>query len=496
MARAGDVVGGKYRLIHPLGIGGMGTVWRAEHVALKQLVAIKLLNVRGGNVDRTVKRFQREAQIAASVRHRNIVYISDFGSDSHEPYIVMELLSGVPLSERMVVGEPLGVVTFLNLMDETLQGLSAVHAAGVVHRDMKPENIFLVRNPDGTMFPKLLDFGVSRSTARGQGHTITREGVVMGTPEYVSPEQARGKMADTRSDIYSLGALMFEALAGRLPFHADNAADLIVAVLNAPQIPLMTFRPELGQALSDLVAKALDREPAKRFQTAEEMRSAIAALVAAEPELAAHSLPRRFLTPSQQRTSDDNEETEPDASLTPTVARLLSEPGAPTRAIVPGMARARVRWIMLGIALLALAGSVFVSGGASNARAPMRAESGARTAASVSAPALQPAGAPAPASEVLVELFGVPEGATVRADGVPVEGTSLRFSRDSGPREITVEAPDHESWRVLHDSSRDGRYAISMAQLPEKKPLKPARSAHTAKGASKGGSGLLRRPDF
>ena len=217
MARAGHVVGGKYKLIHPLGIGGMGTVWRAEHQALKQQVAIKLLDARGPTAERAVKRFKREAQIAASVRHRNIVYISDFGIDGGAPYLVMELLSGVPLSERMVVGEPLSVGSFLHLIDETLQGLAAVHAAGVVHRDMKPENIFLVRESDTLSFPKLLDFGVSRSTERGQGHTITREGVVMGTPEYMSPEQARGRMADARSDIYSLGVVVYEALAGRLP---------------------------------------------------------------------------------------------------------------------------------------------------------------------------------------------------------------------------------------------------------------------------------------
>jgi serine/threonine protein kinase len=481
MARAGDVVSGKYRLIHPLGIGGMGTVWRAEHVALKQQVALKLLHARGPQAQVTIKRFQREAQIAASIRHRNIVYISDFGTDGDEPYIVMELLVGVPLADRMVIGEPLSVTTFLHLVEETLLGLAAVHAAGVVHRDMKPENIFLVRESDGGMYPKLLDFGVSRSTERGQGHTITREGIVMGTPEYISPEQARGRMADLRSDIYSLGVVVYEALAGRLPFQADNSADLIVAVLNAQPLPLFTLRPELGRPLSDLIARAIQREPDQRFQNADEMRTAITALLEAQPELAGHALPKRFLAPTPPGDSAP-----PDPSLEHSDTAEIDRGDT----MVMTVPKSR-RFLLLAAGLAAVVGLTITLGGRGEGKGA-RGESTAIANASASAappPSAMQLELPPSAREVVVELFGVPADARVQVDGVQIEGSTMRFARDSGQHAIVVEAPGREPFRVQHDASNDGRYAVGL--LPEKRANKPARPA-----PEKTKKGLLRRPDF
>jgi serine/threonine protein kinase len=491
MAKAGDVVGSKYRLIHPLGIGGMGTVWRAEHLDLRQHVAIKLLDARGPKAERAVRRFQREAQIAASIHHRNIVYISDFGIGGGEPYLVMELLAGVPLSERMVVGEPLSVGAFLRLMEETLQGLSAVHAAGVVHRDMKPENIFLVRQSDGGTFPKLLDFGVSRSTERNQGHTITREGVVMGTPEYVSPEQARGRPADVRSDIYSLGVVMYEALAGRLPFQADNPADLIVAVLNAHPVPLSSFRPDLGEGVAQLVSKAIARDPEARFQNAEEMRGAVVELLGQGAQLDECLLPRRFLTPTVDPTPLDGS-AQRDSQLPIT---LSFGPGADAETLQlklgSGLRRPRVIASLAGLAFTGVLIFVLSWGG----RDPAASARAAAAAAPVErqAPAARKQSASAVASaEIMVELFGVPPDAEVKLDGRAGAGNVLRMLRGSGEHQIEVAAQGREPFRIVHDADRDGRYAVSLPALPstQKSPAKVSRARSAVKG------GLLRRPDF
>jgi hypothetical protein len=492
MAKAGDVVGGKYRLIHPLGIGGMGTVWRAEHKDLRQHVAIKMLDARGPNADRAVRRFQREAQIAASIRHRNVVYISDFGTSGREPFLVMELLSGVPLSERMVVGEPLGVGAFLQLMEEGLLGLGAVHAAGVVHRDMKPENIFLVREADGGLFPKLLDFGVSRSTERNQGHTITREGVVMGTPEYVSPEQARGKAADVRSDLYSLGVVMYEALAGRLPFQADNPADLIVSVLNAHPVPLVSFRPDLGDTISQIVSKCMAREPEQRFQSAEELRAALLALLEAQPELDSALLPRRFHTPQPGMESGDELGRD---SILPTTEgfaaarmRLGAGPVGTLLALFGhGGRRALAGAAMLGAAVVVL---FALTWGGGDSTSSSRAAAAAPVLSAPLKPSMNLAPAPPAPVEVMVELFGIPPEASVRLDGQAVSGSVLHMTRGSGLHEIDVEAKGREPFHISHDAERDGRYAISMAPLPKQKPSKSVVSRPGAKGA------LLRRPDF
>jgi serine/threonine-protein kinase len=468
MAQAGDVVAAKYRLIHPLGIGGMGAVWRCEHIQLKLQMAIKLLDARGPAADRAVQRFTREARIAASVRHRNIVTIMDFGTDGGAPYLVMELLRGVPLSERLIVAEPLSVAAFLRLIEQVLQGLRAVHDKGVIHRDLKPENIFLMRDEE-TLVPKLLDFGVSRSVERDKGHTITREGIVMGTPEYIAPEQARGKMPDARSDIYSLGVVMYEALGGVAPFHADNAADVIVAVLNAAPVPLESLRSDLDPKLTGLVSKAIAKKPEQRFQSAEEMRLGVIDLLRELPELERAYLPKRFVSHAPPERI---------ALLTDPPSDLSADIEKPTVARPMTRSSRRARWTLLGLFLALLVAVALLM-----AERPRESAFASATPTPDAHDSARTLGAP----QVSVELVGVPTNGRVLVDGSEIEGTLVRLTRGSGEHAIEVRAPGMKPWGVLFEASKDGRFEF-VPERVEGDAIEPPQALSADVAVQDGGS--------
>lgn len=274
----GTVVAGRYRLEAPIGEGAMGSVFRAHDETLNRAVAIKLLFVDGArDPEEKVQQFLREARIAASVQHRNVIQTIDFGTiDKVQPYMVMELLSGCSLSDRMEAGR-LPDEHFLPLMSLTLRGLSAVHDAGIVHRDLKPDNIFLRDDPEG-VFPKILDFGISRSLASEERKSAiaTQQGLIMGTPDYMSPEQARGESnVDKRADIYAMGAIMYEGLTGRLPFLANMVGELIVQIVTKAPTPLSELRPDLAPAVVAVVEQAMKKRASERFDDARAMRQAL-----------------------------------------------------------------------------------------------------------------------------------------------------------------------------------------------------------------------------
>lgn len=275
MYTTGVTVGGRYRLIQQIGEGGMASVWHAEHTTLGSPVAVKFLHSVGPEAARMTDRFLREARVAASVRHRNVVEIKDFGlTDDGIPYMVMEYLEGMSLAERLSVPPRPTDSELVRLFALTLRGLAAVHDAGIVHRDLKPENVFLVSDADG-VFPKLLDFGVSRQVD-SVNTSLTQEGMLVGTPDYMSPEQARGlRDIDKRSDIYSAAVILYECLTGRLPFESENVGDLIVMITTHVPRTVAEWRPDLPPALSEFIAKGMARNRDERFQDAREMRWAL-----------------------------------------------------------------------------------------------------------------------------------------------------------------------------------------------------------------------------
>lgn len=265
--REGAVIAGRYRLHRFLGSGGMGVVWSATQIVTGQPVALKLLRADGEG-DRSRKRLLREARAASAVHHPNVVRILDLVEDEGgAPALVMELLVGQTLQRRFDAG-PMPLPELCYVLGRVVDALEAAHAAGVVHRDLKPENVFLGRASGGGLDVKLLDFGIARRapTVSGFGpETLTRTGALVGTPFFMSPEQALGEAdVDARTDLWSLGVLLYQGASGVLPTRRENLGQVIKAIAFETIAPLGTALPDLPADIASLAARLLSKERAKR----------------------------------------------------------------------------------------------------------------------------------------------------------------------------------------------------------------------------------------
>ena len=277
----GQLLDRKYKIIRLVGQGGMGAVYEGEHTLIGRKVAVKVLHPHAAEKAEVVTRFEREAQAAGRIGNDHILEVLDVGSlPDGSRYLVCEFLDGETLAERLERHGTLSPGDVLPIARQLLTGLQAAHAAGVVHRDLKPDNIFLLHHKAGwTDFVKIIDFGISKFQPLGGdagGMRMTATGVVMGTPYYLSPEQARGtREADHRSDIYTVGVILYEAVTGSLPFEAANFNDLLFKiVLETPRTPKERL-PNLDQKFSDIIMKAMARDPAERFSSASEFVAAL-----------------------------------------------------------------------------------------------------------------------------------------------------------------------------------------------------------------------------
>jgi serine/threonine-protein kinase len=271
----GAVVGDRYRVVSRLGVGGMGAVYRAEHTMMRKDLAIKVLLPEFGGKEEFVRRFEREAESASRLQHPNIITVTDFGRTKEGSlFLAMEFLAGESLS-HVIKGGPLPKDRALAVVRQILRGLEHAHVAGIVHRDLKPDNIMLVERDGQADVVKILDFGIAKVTepvsGRGAGVTaLTQAGMIFGTPEYLSPEQALAEVVDPRADLYAAGVILFEMLAGRKPFVSDDKVKLISMHLAHAPPRLREANPnvDVPVALEQVVLQALEKSRENRFATA------------------------------------------------------------------------------------------------------------------------------------------------------------------------------------------------------------------------------------
>jgi serine/threonine-protein kinase len=429
--RIGCVIGEKYRLVRLLGAGGMGAVYEARNTWTRRGVAIKILRSELLADHDLVRRFVQEAQTTTQIAHPNIVDILDLGQDraTGDFYMVQELLGGLDLRERMDQSPPLSVGESLGIVVPVMRALVAAHACNIVHRDIKPENVFLARGPDGKVTPKLIDFGISKILASGastsQSHTVA--GTVVGTPAYMSPEQVRGSPIDVRSDVWGLGALLYEVLAGQPIFTATTPQMVAIKIMTQSPEPLTKLLPGIAPALAAAVQRALEREPDDRFAGMQEFLDAVLAVV-----------PERPFSPI--------------VTLPPAAA--VPRPGAASAGSDPAWAWSgkprRARWVgpllggVLGLLVLGAGAAILLRG--RGALPPAEHEAAApKQADPVGAPVL----ALEPGRAGTVELSSKPAGAEVLVGdrNVGITPLSLAVVRGSVLR-VTLRKRGYEDLRV------------------------------------------------
>jgi len=274
----GTVVDGRYRVAARISEGGMGVVYRAEHVFLKREVALKRLHRELTEQKQAVARFEREAQAAAKIDHPNVCQVLDCGvGDDGTFFIAMELLDGVSLDARIARG-PLPLPEVVDIGGQICDALARAHELGIVHRDLKPENIMLMPRRDGPGFvPKIMDFGIAKVAQEGEGKKLTQAGMIFGTPQYMAPEQAAGGAVDARADLYALGIILYEMATGHCPFRSENVSELLMMHLTRMPPPLEAVAPHLRfpEPFRAVVFGCLEKNPAHRIPTATALAAAL-----------------------------------------------------------------------------------------------------------------------------------------------------------------------------------------------------------------------------
>jgi serine/threonine-protein kinase len=456
----GQVVSGRYRILDKLGEGGMGVVYRAEHTIMGKTVAFKVLHPSLVKSEESIARFQREVMAMAQFAHRNVVRIFDAGkTEDGRLYMAMELVDGRDLARLLEEQERVPAARTVQILRQILRAVGEGHAKNIVHRDLKPENVLLAQGPAGEEVVKVMDFGIAKILEQDEDQPVTpgmfrtMERIVLGTPEYMSPEQASGSPIDSRSDLYSLGVITYEMLLGRLPFDADSPVGFIGKHIVDPPLTFDEARPGhgLSPALEAFVMKALEKDPQERFQSAEEMLRALEEAAPREAaEAAAQSVEARALAERNAAASGrkhapspvpqpagTGRKAAPAASPDPSRPAASSQPAKKGDAAKKSDAKAPVAGSRAGLFAGVLAGVLLLAGGVTTAvvlarRVPFGAQ---LDAAKVQADAAIKTGDYKRANAVLAELLG-----TASDENKPAVQTEIdRVARlESEARDLAV----------------------------------------------------------
>ena len=437
----GTVILGRYRLDSLLGRGGMGSVWRAEHLQLRSPVAIKLLDGAISHNQQMLARFTREAQAAALLRSPHVVQILDVGVEDGNAFIAMELLRGESLADRVARLQQLPAEEVILFSSQVLRAIAKAHEAGIIHRDLKPANIFIcAEEPE---FAKVLDFGVAKVTAgelSAAGGGGTQPGVMIGTPYYMSPEQMRARDVDVRADLWSIAVIAYECMVGARPFTGEELGELVIAICTGP-VPVPSQHAAVPAGFDEWFAKATERERDRRFATAREMAEALINLSSAvgpsRPQFATVrnfaaielSVPRPKVSPQPAPPSDN---------LDLTTGQRAATSGSLRHSRAP---QGAAMYLLLGAAALIAAGAfaIAASRGSSTlkGRDPLRESRSVSVATKAVAASLTTA-VPVVASQVSVA------GATLAAPATSASASGAAPSASSAPKSKVRSAPTND----------------------------------------------------
>jgi eukaryotic-like serine/threonine-protein kinase len=491
----GAVVG-EYRVEAKLGEGGFGSVYRAVHPLIGKAAAIKVLNRQYSSNPQMVSRFIAEARAVNQIRHRSIVDIFAFGSlDDGRQYYVMELLEGMTFDRYIREQGRLSPEAALPILRALGRALDAAHAAGIAHRDLKPENIILTFDEDGGVFPKLLDFGIAKLMVDSGMTHKTRTGTPIGTPQYMSPEQCRGKNVDHRTDVYSFGVLIYEALTGQLPFDGDDVMELMVKHTTAVAPAASTVHAGLPAALDAPLAHMLEKDPARRPSTVgaavEELAEAAASagLVVQRPRARTPGElgPGPAVVHTAKRMTPSEVGDLAEARTLPHGARPRTHFDAESDVPRPGGRRTAL-WVG-GAAALLCVGVALALGARGRAQAPAP-EPQAAAALPPRAPSdapeattpTPPPAAPAPPTHVEVRIESTPPGAEVWMGAAKLGAAPgpFRLPRGEAPVALTVRAEGHRqaSVEVVPSANTAATVTLPRAAPPPGTGNKPKGPGH------------------